>query len=86
MLANSLLLAIAPDARLRPNLRAVLHHLFQRDQTLFAERGQNLGEQFVQFLLFPHAEIRQRVVVHFLEPRQPLERGVVLAAPRHFAR
>src|SRR5713226_1085907 len=70
--------------RLCPDLRPVLHHLVQRDQPLFAERRQHLREQFVQLLLVPHAKIRQRVVVHFLQPRQPLERGIVLAASRHF--
>src|SRR5712692_5869516 len=76
----------APGARRCPNLRAVLHHLVQRDQPFFAERRQHLREQLVQLLLLLHTEIRQRVVVHFLQSGQPLEGRVVLAAPRHFAR
>ncbi len=70
----------------RLDLGAVLHHLFQRNQPFFAERRQNLGEQFIQLSLLLHPEIGQRVVVHFLQPRQPLERRIVLAAPRHFPR
>jgi hypothetical protein len=35
--------------------------------------------------LLLHAEIRQRVVVHFVQSRQPLEGRIKLAASRHFA-
>src|SRR5260370_4964894 len=76
----------APGARRCPNLCAVLHHLVQRDQPLFAERRQHLREQFVQFVLLLHAKICQRVVVHFLQSGQPLEGRIVFAAPRHCPR
>ena len=86
MLPNRSFPLITPRARQRFDLRAVLHHLFQRDQPLFAQRRQNLCEQLVQLLLSLHAKIRQRVVVHLLQSRQPLERRIVLATPRHFPR
>ncbi len=37
----------------------------------------------IEFLPLFYAEIRQRVVVHFLQPRQPLERGIndILRSP-----
>ena len=63
-----------------------LHHLLQGDQTFFAERCQNLREQFVQLFLLLHAEIRQRVVVHFVQSREPLDRRIALAASRYFPR
>src|ERR1700726_356226 len=85
MFANRFLLAITPTARLRLDLGAILHHLLQRDQSFLAQRRQHLREQFIEFLLLLHAEIRQRVIVHFLPSRQPLERRIVLTAPGHFS-
>src|ERR1700691_4174190 len=86
MLANRLLLLITPADGLGLKLRAVLHHLFQRDQSFLAQRRQHLGEQFIQLLLLLHTKIRQRVVVHFLQSRQPLESRIKLAPSRHFPR
>src|SRR5713101_728913 len=85
MFANRFLLAITPTARLGLDLGAILHHLLQRDQSFLAQRRQHLREQFIQFLLLLHAEIRQRVIVHFLPSRQPLERRIVLTAPGYFS-
>src|SRR5271155_3994536 len=85
MLANRLLLEITSTARQGLNLRAVLHHLLQRDQPFLAQRCQHLRESFIEFLLLLHTEIRQRVVVHFLQSRQPLEGPIVLTAPGHFS-
>jgi hypothetical protein len=65
MLTDRLLLAITPGARLRLDLRAILHHLLQRDQPFLAQRRQHLREQFIEFLLLLYSEIRQCVVVHF---------------------
>src|SRR5713101_3835681 len=45
-----------------------------------------LREQFIQFLLLFHAKIRQRVIVHLVQPGQPLEGGIMFAAPRYFPR
>src|SRR6202049_61308 len=42
MLTNGLLLEITSAACLRLNLRAVLHHLLQGDQSFLAERRQHL--------------------------------------------
>jgi hypothetical protein len=53
-------------ARLRPDLRAILHHLLQGDQPFLAQRHQHLREQFIEFLLLLDTEIRMRVEVHFL--------------------
>src|SRR6266568_315246 len=76
----------APGTRRCPNLRPVLHYLFQRDQPFLTERRQHLREQFIQFVFLLHAEIRQRVVVHFVEACQPLESRIKLAPPRYFPR
>src|SRR6266403_563350 len=76
----------APRTCRRPDLRAVLHDLVQRHQPLFAERCQYLREQFIQLFLLRHTEIRHRVVVHFLQARQPLERWIKLTPPRHLTR
>ena len=54
---------IIPRARQCLDLRAVLHHLFQADQSFFAERRQHLREQPVQLFLFLHTKVRQRVIV-----------------------
>jgi hypothetical protein len=86
MLANRFFLLVTLSARQRFDLRTVLQHLFQRDQPRLAERRQHLREQFFYLLLPLYAEICQRVIVHFLQPRQPLECRIVLATPRHFSR
>src|ERR1700692_1696207 len=86
MFANRFLLAITPTARLRLDHGAILHHLLQRDQSFLAQRRQHLREQFIEFLLLLHTEIRQRVIVHFLPPRQPLERRIVRTPPGPFSR
>src|ERR1700693_45195 len=86
MFANRFLLAITPTARLRLDHGAILHHLLQRDQSFLAQRRQHLREQFIEFLLLLHTEIRQRVIVHFLPSRQTLERQIVRTAPGHFSR
>ena len=85
MFANRFLLAITPTARLRLDLGAILHHLLQRDQSFLAQRRQHLREQFIEFLLLLHTEIRERVIVHFLPSRQPLERRIVRTAPGRFS-
>jgi len=86
VLPNRCFPLITPRTRQRFDFRAILHHLFQRNQPFLAQRRQNLREQLVQFFLSLYAKIRQRVVVHFLQPRQPLERRIVLAPPPHFPR
>ena len=60
--------------------------MFPRDPSFLALRRQHLGEQFIQLLLLRHTKIPQRVVVHFLQPRQPLESRIKLAPARHFPR
>ena len=76
MLTNRSFPLITPRARQRFDFRAVLHHLLQRDQPLFAEGRRDLNEQLVQLALSVHAKIRQRVVVHLLQSRQPLKRRI----------
>src|SRR5579863_1250006 len=49
---------ITSRARQRFDFRAVLHHLFQRNQSFLAERRQYLREQLVQFFLSVHVKIR----------------------------
>src|SRR6202022_1974239 len=84
--SNGRFLLIASGACQRLDLRPVLHHLLQRNQPFLAEGCQHLREQLIQLLLLLPSEIRQRVIVHFLQPRQPLERRIKLAPPRHFPR
>jgi hypothetical protein len=86
MLAHRLLLLITPDAGLGLDLGAVLHHLLPSNQAFRAERRQHLVEPFIQLLLLGHRKIRPRVLVHFVQPRQPLESRIQLAASRHFPR
>src|SRR5580692_2336810 len=86
MLANRLLLLRTPAAGRGLALRAVLHHLFQSDPSFLAQRPQHLGEPFLQLLLLFHTKIRPPVLVHFLQPGQPLESRIKLAASRHFPR
>ena len=86
VLANGSFLLKTSATGLRPDLRSVLRYLLQRDQPFFVQRGQHLGEQFIQLLLLFHAEIRQCVVVHFQQSREPLEGWIIFATARHFAR
>jgi len=56
--SNRCFALITPGTRQRLDLRAVLHHLFQRNQPFRAQHTQQLREQLIQLLLLLHAETR----------------------------
>jgi hypothetical protein len=81
MFPQSLLATKRLTARLSLNLRPVLHHFFQSDQAFRTQHPQQIAEQLMQLLPLLHPEIRQRVIVHRFDPRQPLKRWIVFTPP-----
>src|SRR5712692_201882 len=70
----------------RFHFRPIVHHPLEPDQSVRTQHPQHLREQLVQRRLMLHAEVRQGVMIHRLQTRQPLIGRMIFAAPLDLAR